>query len=152
LATPGSITGASQPIVSPPGAAASYVVTTSSSSPAAGRVVTITAQLRDANNNPVAQQGQSVAWSKSDPNGSFPGGATDVSTTNASGVAQVALTTHTVAGTSTTVTATTGALTGTTTAIITVAGPATTVAVAQAPSATPASRIAFAPQPVIQLQ
>ncbi|MBZ1327304.1 beta strand repeat-containing protein, partial [Aquirufa aurantiipilula] len=61
------------------GAATKYIVTSSSSSPTAGGTVTITAQLADANNNPVSTSGQTVTWTKSDANGSF---ATATSTTN----------------------------------------------------------------------
>ncbi|MHA8065031.1 hypothetical protein, partial [Aquirufa aurantiipilula] len=64
---------------------------------------------------------QTVTWTKSDANGSF---ATATSTTNASGVATVVFTTHTVAGTSTTVTGTTSSITGTSSTITTVAGTA----------------------------
>ena len=101
------------------GAATKYIVTSSSSSPAAGSNVTITAQLSDANNNPVRTASNIVTWSKSDVNGTF---ATATSTTNGSGIASVVFTTHTVAGTSTTVTGTdAGTLTGTSSAITTTA-------------------------------
>ncbi|MDF5690152.1 invasin domain 3-containing protein [Aquirufa aurantiipilula] len=97
------------------GAAAKYIVTSSSTSPAAGGTVTITAQLVDANNNPVSTSGQTITWSKSNANGSFSSGT---STTDASGTATVTFTAHTVAGTSTTITATDNTnLTGTTATI-----------------------------------
>ncbi|MBZ1326720.1 beta strand repeat-containing protein, partial [Aquirufa aurantiipilula] len=120
--TTSAITGTSSTITTVAGTASKYLVTSSSSSPVAGATVTITAQLADANNNPVSTSGQTVTWTKSDANGSF---ATATSTTNASGVATVVFTTHTVAGTSTTVTGTTSAITGTSSTITTVAGTAT---------------------------
>ncbi|MHA8062352.1 beta strand repeat-containing protein, partial [Aquirufa beregesia] len=104
-----------------PGAASKYIVTSSSSSPVAGATVTISAQLADANNNPVSTSGQTVTWTKSNANGSF---ATATSTTNASGIATVVFTTHTVVATATTVTATTSAISGTSASITTVAGTA----------------------------
>ncbi|MHA8071868.1 invasin domain 3-containing protein [Aquirufa ecclesiirivi] len=104
------------------GAATKYIVTSSSSSPVAGATVTITAQLADANNNPVATSGQTVTWTKSNANGSF---ASATSTTNGSGVATIVFTSHTVSGTATTVTATTSAISGTSGTITTVAGTAT---------------------------
>ncbi|MFL0163204.1 Ig-like domain-containing protein, partial [Aquirufa salirivi] len=103
------------------GAAAKYIVTSSSSSPAAGATVTISAQLADANDNPVATSGQTVTWTKSNANGSF---ASATSTTDGSGIATVVFTSHTVAGTATTVTATTSAISGTSSTITTVAGAA----------------------------
>ncbi|MFL0163434.1 invasin domain 3-containing protein, partial [Aquirufa salirivi] len=78
------------------GAASKYLVTSSSSSPVAGATVTISAQLADANDNPVATSGQTVTWTKSNANGSF---ASATSTTNGSGIATVVFTSHTVAGT-----------------------------------------------------
>ncbi|MFY9158428.1 beta strand repeat-containing protein, partial [Aquirufa ecclesiirivi] len=104
------------------GPASKYLVTSSSSSPEAGGTVTFTAQLADANDNPVTTSGQTVTWTKSDANGSF---ASATSTTNASGVATIVFTTHTVSGTATTVTATTSAISGTSGTITTVAGTAT---------------------------
>ncbi|RXK46859.1 beta strand repeat-containing protein, partial [Aquirufa rosea] len=104
------------------GTATKYLVTSSGYSPVAGATVTISAQLADANNNPVSTNGQTVNWTKSDANGSFASAST---TTNASGIATVVLTTHTVAGTATTVTATTSSITGTSPTITTVAGTAT---------------------------
>ena len=105
------------------GAASKYLVTSSSSSPVAGSAVTITAQLADVSGNPVATSGKVVTWSKSGADGAF---ATATSTTNASGIATVAFTTGTTAGTTYTVTATDNtALTGTSAAFTTVAGAAT---------------------------
>ena len=105
------------------GAATKYIVTSSTNSPAAGSNVTITAQLADANNNPVSTANLIVTWTKSNVNGSF---ATATSTTDASGIATVVFTTHTVAGTATTVTATDGgSLTGTSGTITTTGGAAT---------------------------
>jgi len=103
-----------------PGNATKYLVTSSSYSPVARQDVTITAQLTDANNNPVNTSGLTVTWTKSDSNGSF---ATATSNTNSSGVATVTFTTHTVAGTATTVTGTDGSsLTGTSSTITTGTG------------------------------
>lgn len=105
------------------GIATKYIVSSDSSSPAAGSNVTITAQLADAGNNAISTIGNIVTWSKSDVNGSF---ATATSTTNASGIATVVFTTHTVSGTSTTVTGTdAGSLTGTSGIITTTDGAAT---------------------------
>ncbi|MHA8062373.1 hypothetical protein PQG22_13985, partial [Aquirufa beregesia] len=72
------ISGTSASITTVAGTASKYIVTSSSSSPAAGGTVTISAQLADANNNPVSTSGQTVTWTKSDANGSF---ATATSTT-----------------------------------------------------------------------
>src|SRR5439155_10528137 len=82
--------------------------------------VTITAQLADANNNPVATSGQVVTWSSTN-GGSFSAGT---SNTDGSGVATITFTTSTTAGTAHTVTATTGGNTGTTATFTTVAGAA----------------------------
>ncbi|HJQ22076.1 MAG TPA: Calx-beta domain-containing protein [Gemmatimonadaceae bacterium] len=151
-ATTGAITGASAAIVSVPGTVAGVLVSASTTSPTAGSVVTITAQLRDANGNDVAQQGVSVAWSKSNANGSFPGGATDASTTNASGVATIAFTTHTVAGTATTVTGTIGAISGTSPTITTSAGAASQIALnaGNAQSAATGTSVAIAPSVIVR--
>jgi hypothetical protein len=106
--------------------ATKYLVTSSSYSPVAAATVTISAQLADAYNNPVGTPGTTVTWTKSNGNGSF---AAATSTTNASGIATVVFTAHTVAGTVTTVTGATGALTGTSSSITTTAGAATKIAV-----------------------
>ena len=105
-----------------PGPASKYLVTASESSLAAGSSVTITAQLADANDNPVATGEIVVTWGSTGEGGSF---ASPTSTTNANGVATVTFTTSTTAGTSHTVTATDGGgLTGTSPVISTVAGDA----------------------------
>jgi large repetitive protein len=102
-----------------PGPAAKYLVTSSSSSPVAGSSVTITAQLADANDNPVAIPGAVVTWNSTN-GGSF---SSPTSATDGSGVATVSFTTSTVAGTEHTVTATDGeGRTGTSPVITTVAG------------------------------
>ncbi|MGI8925255.1 MAG: hypothetical protein ACR2HN_01250, partial [Tepidiformaceae bacterium] len=75
------------------GAATKYLVTSSSYSPTAGGNVTITAQLADANNDPVATSGLVVTWTKSDAGGTF---SATTSTTNVSGIATVTFTTSTV--------------------------------------------------------
>jgi hypothetical protein len=101
-------------------AAAKYLLSSSTSSPVAGATVTITAQLADQYDNPVSTEDVSVAWTKSDSNGSF---VSTPTLTNASGQATVEFTSHTVAGTSTTVTATSGGpITGTSGTITTTAG------------------------------
>lgn len=118
-----NFTGTSGNITTIAGTATQYVVTATSYSPVAGAYVTISAQLADANNNPVATAGKTVTWSKTGTGGSF---ASPTSTTDAAGLATVNFTTHTVAGTIHTVTGTDGDnLTGTTGNIITVAGTAT---------------------------
>src|SRR5213078_4838762 len=61
--------------------AAKYLVSSSNNSPLAGSAIAITAQLADANNNPVATPGKTVTWTKTAAGGSF-GSAT--STTEAS--------------------------------------------------------------------
>jgi len=101
---------------------AKYLVSSSSASPVAGSAVTITAQLAEANGNPVAVAGKIVTWSAS----SGTVGAT-TSTTNASGVATVSFTTGPVAGASYAVSATDNSappLGGTSTAWTTVVGAA----------------------------
>ena len=99
-----------------------YLVTSSNSSPIVGSAVTISAQMADSQGNPVATAGQTVTWSKSDANGSF---ASATSTTDGNGIATVQFTTHTVAGTATTVMATDGNnYTGSSPPITTVAGAA----------------------------
>src|SRR5207302_5955068 len=77
------------------GPPAKYLVTSSSSNPTVGSTVTITAQLADTNNNSVASTGRTVTWSSTG-GGSFAAGT---STTDSSGVATVAFTVSSVAGT-----------------------------------------------------
>ncbi|HEU4996224.1 MAG TPA: invasin domain 3-containing protein [Gemmatimonadaceae bacterium] len=150
-ATTGGIAGLSAAIVTVAGAATKYIVTPSTTSPVASSVVTVSAQLADANNNIVAQQGQTASWSHTG-TGSFPGGATDNSTTNTSGVATISFTTAASSGQTATVTATTGGVTGTSAAFTTISGTATQLAVILAPSANPQSGVAFPTQPTIQLR
>ena len=79
-----------------------YLVTAAANA-TAGSVVTVTAQLVDGSNNPVAQSGKTVAWSKvcSTLGAACPAGATGgsfatpISLTNASGRATVAFTVST---------------------------------------------------------
>lgn len=85
------------------GPAAGYLVASSSRIPVRGSEVTISAQLVDVHGNAVSTAGKVVTWTKSDPGGSF---AAATSTTDASGLATVLLTTAALAGTVTTVTAT----------------------------------------------
>ncbi|HEY2805055.1 MAG TPA: invasin domain 3-containing protein [Gemmatimonadales bacterium] len=119
-------TGTTVTIQTLSGGGNNYVVTPATTSPAAGAADIVTAQLRDNNNNPVAQPGLTVNWTKSSPNGSFSSGGTSL--TNSSGIATITLTTHTVSGTATTVTATTPATaSGTSGSITTVPGAASVV-------------------------
>jgi len=116
----GPLTGTSAAITTKAGLASKYRVTSSSAAPVAGAAVTISAQLADVNGNAVASAGRVVTWTKSSAYGAF---ATATSTTNAGGLATVAFTTRTLAGTATSVTATSsGPLTGTSAAITTKAG------------------------------
>jgi adhesin/invasin len=148
-ATTGALSGTSALITTQAGAATLFTVTAATTSPAAGSGDLITAQLRDANGNAVALAGQTVTWTKSDPNGVFSSGT---SVTNGAGMATVTLTTHTVSNTATTVTATSGSLTGTSATITTVAGPTTQLTLTQAPSATAQSGVPFLTQPALQVR
>ncbi|HTE43897.1 MAG TPA: invasin domain 3-containing protein, partial [Gemmatimonadaceae bacterium] len=85
------------------GAPTKYVVAAGSNSPIAGTLVTISAQLASANNNPVATVGLIVTWSKTGNGGSF---ASATSATDANGIASVVFTTAPSAGTVYTFTAT----------------------------------------------
>lgn len=106
-----------------PASATKYLVTSSDNNPIAGSAVTITAQLADANGNPVATAGKTVTWSKTGAGGSF---QTATSTTNASGVATVSFTTANTVGTTYTITATdNSSFTGTSSNITTKTGTAT---------------------------
>ena len=86
------------------GPATKYVVSSSSYSPAAGSPVTITAQLADQYNNPVATSGLSVTFSKAGSGGAL--GTPNPATTGATGAATITFTTGTTQGTAYTVTAT----------------------------------------------
>jgi hypothetical protein len=114
----GSFTGTSADITTTTGAAAKYLVSSSDSSPAAGSSVTITAQLVDASDNPVATENVTVNWSST--NGGLFGSPSSL--TNASGVATVTFTTSTTAGTVHTVTADDTTNSGTSADITTVVG------------------------------
>ncbi|HSJ07876.1 MAG TPA: invasin domain 3-containing protein, partial [Longimicrobiales bacterium] len=92
----GSPISASATVAFATGAATQYLVTTNTASVVAGGPVTITAQLADANGNPVTLAGRTVAWSKTGDGGSF---ASPNTATNASGIATVTFTTGTTAGT-----------------------------------------------------
>lgn len=99
------------------GPAAAYLVGSSDFAPTPGAIVTITAQLVDANNHAVKTAGVVVTWSKSDAGGSF---GAPTSTTDANGIATVTFTTSATPSTATTVTATDGsARTGTSATITT---------------------------------
>lgn len=101
------------------GPAAAYLVTASTYTPNPGDVVTITAQLVDANNHAVKTAGKIVTWSKSDPGGTI---GAPTSTTDANGIATVTFTTSATVGVAATVTGTDNsvpALTGTSATITT---------------------------------
>src|SRR5262249_3933065 len=117
----GTHAGTSAGFTTGAGAATKYLVTVNNTSPAAGSSVTATAQLADANDNPVATQGLTVTWSSTN-GGSF---STPTSQTNASGIATVSFTTSTVAQTTHTVTGNDGTHAGTSAGFTTVAGTAT---------------------------
>lgn len=104
------------------GPSAKYVVTAGTYSPAVGSPVLVTAQLADQFDNPVAQAGVSVTFSRS-PNDSGTLSGANPGTTDTSGAASITLAVGTTVGTSYTVTATTNgpARTGTSPAIVTVA-------------------------------
>ncbi len=91
-------------------------------SPAAGAVVTVSAQLRDSTNTAIKVPGMLVSWSKTGTLGAFASASTR---TDANGIATVTFTTDTVSGRTYTFTATSSTLTGTSSSITTVAGPAT---------------------------
>jgi adhesin/invasin len=129
----GSAVGGSALVSFTAGTATKYLVNSSSFTPTAGTAVTITAQLADVNNNPVATAGSVVAWSSTG-GGSFSSGT---STTNGSGVATVSFTTS-VAQNPHTVTATTGSVTGTSLTITPSSGVPTNYVVSPA-TASPAA-------------
>jgi hypothetical protein len=91
------------------GAPARYLVTSSAAIPGAGTDVTISAQLADANGNPVTSSGRSVGWSSTN-GGTFSAGSTP---TDANGIATVTFTTSATPGTTHTVTADDGTVSGT---------------------------------------
>src|SRR5207247_3668672 len=97
-----SRTGTSSSITPAVPAPPSSDVTSSSYAPSAGSAVTISAQLADANDNPVSTSGVTVTWSNTGAGGSF---ASATSDTDGSAVATVDFTTGTTAGTTYTVTA-----------------------------------------------
>ena len=84
------------------GAAAKYIVTASNYNPVHGTAVTLTAQLTDQYNNPVATSGLRVRWSKTGRGGWFSSTRTN---TNASGVATTTFYTSSTVGRVHTVTA-----------------------------------------------
>ena len=129
-------------------ALAKQYVVGSNSSPIAGDTIAITAQLADANGQPVRIEGKVVTWSSTE-GGSF---ASPISTTDAQGVASGLFATSTTAGTThiVSVTDATG-LTGTSGSIVTRAGPAAGLAVVTQPSTAAQSGVEFAEQPVVQL-
>jgi hypothetical protein len=98
-----------------------YLVTASIQAPAAGEIVTIKAQLADAEGRPVADAGRRVTWTREGAGGGF---LTAATSTDAAGLASVQFQTGTTAAVSYVLTATDDAsLTGKTT-IATVAGAA----------------------------
>jgi alpha-tubulin suppressor-like RCC1 family protein len=130
----GAQTGTSVVFTTQAGAAAQYLVTSSDNAPPAGSDVTITAQLADANGNPVSTGGLTVTWASTN-GGSF---ADPTSITDANGVATVVFTTNTAAGTDHTVTADDGAQTGTSVVFTTQVGAAAQYLVTSSDNAPPA--------------
>jgi hypothetical protein len=98
-----TLTGVSASMTTTAGPATSYVITLGSATPAAGANVTVTAQLSDANGNPVATSGRTVTWTKTGSGGAF---SAATSTTSSSGIATVIFTTAANGGTAYTITAT----------------------------------------------
>ena len=101
------------------GPAAKYIVTASNYNPVHGTAVTLTAQLTDQYNNPVATSGLRVRWSRTGRGGWFTATRTS---TNASGVATTTFYTSNTIGRVHTVTARTtnpATYTGTSPAITT---------------------------------
>ena len=110
------------------GAAAKYSLTASPAAPVAGQPMTVSAQLLDANDAPVATAGRVVTWSKNASTGSF---ASATTTTDASGVATVSFTSDPVVGSYTFTATDNGGVAGSTaTAVRTVAGPGVSYTVA----------------------
>jgi adhesin/invasin len=110
------------------GPATKYLVTSSGYSPVAGSTITLTAQLADQYDNPVATSGIRVSWSRTGNGGRF--GSTNT-TTNASGVATTTFRTSRTVGRVYTFTARStsgGTRTGTSAAVTTTAGPPTQMA------------------------
>ena len=109
-ATTSATTGTSGNIATTTGPAVKYKVSSSSSTAQPGSSVMITAQLVDANNNPVGTPGLAVTWTSTS-GGTF---AAPTSQTNASGVATINFTVSATVATVHTVTATdTNGITGT---------------------------------------
>ena len=134
------------------GAATKYVVTSSTYSPVAGATITLTAQLADQYNNPVATSGISVTWSRTGTGGRF--GAT-TTTTNASGIATTTYRTSRTAGRVYTFTArstTPSTRTGTSATVTTVAGTPTTMARYAGNNQTAAVGTAVATAPSVRLR
>jgi hypothetical protein len=101
-ATTSATTGTSGNIATTPGPAVKYKVSSSSATAQPGTSVMITAQLVDANNNPVATAGLTVIWNSTN-GGSF---TAPTSQTNASGIATMNFTVSAAVATIHTVTAT----------------------------------------------
>ena len=107
-----------------PSAAARYLVTANFLSPIAGDPIIVTAQLVDANDQPLRESGRSVTWI-SEPGGGHVDPVTSV--TGADGIASTAFTTDTIAGVVHRVLARDShAIQGVTERITTVAGPPAT--------------------------
>src|SRR5207253_1145595 len=91
-----SRTGSVGGVTTVAGPVAKLLVSRTPAAPVAGSDLTLTAQLADANGNPVATGGLTVTWAKTGSGGTFASPTTD---TNASGLASVVFHTGTVAGT-----------------------------------------------------
>jgi adhesin/invasin len=134
------------------GPATKYVVTSSSYSPPAGSTITLTAQLADQYDNPVATSGIRVSWSRTGSGGRF--GST-TSNTNASGVATTTFRTSRTVGRVYTFTARStsgGTRTGTSAAVTTVAGPPTQMARYRGNSQTATVGTAVATAPSVRVR
>jgi adhesin/invasin len=135
------------------GPATKYVVSSSSYSPAIGSPVTITAQLTDQYNNPVAAGGLLVTFTKNQTSGSFSGA--NPALTGANGAATITLTMGMTVGTPYNVVATTAtptpAKTGTSPVITTVAATPTRIAMntGNNQSATVNTAVATAPSALV---
>jgi len=134
------------------GPATKYIVTPSTYSPAARSTITLTAQLADQYNNPVATSGIAVTWSRTGTGGQF--GSTNT-TTNASGIATTTYRVSRYAGRAYTFTArstTGGTRTGTSATVTVVAGTPTQMALYAGNNQTATVGTAVATAPSVRLR